>query len=297
MLPLVEANVEARRLLIFSGAASPGRNVHPRLGAEITNTSGMKLPAGPITVYDGGTYAGDALIEFWNQDEKRLISFGEDLSVTGTVMDSSSRVLTAVTISGGLMTINRSQSYLKTYTFRNAGNHPKLIMVEHPKTPGATLESPQADEQTPQVYRFTMTVHAGSDLVLLVNESRPVLERITLLPLRPESFLSYAANQEIPANIRAALQQAVDLRREATSAEAAVTELENRRGRLVSDEERIRKNLEAAGSQTTQGQEYLKRLVSLDNDIDAIAPELEQARANAKAAQKTYEDYLNTLNL
>jgi hypothetical protein len=297
MLPLVEAGVEARRILIFSGASSPGGNVHPRLGAEITNTSGMKLPAGPITVYDGGTYAGDALIEFWNQDEKRLISFGEDLSVTGTVMDSTSRAVTAVTISGGVMTINRGQTYLKTYTFRNAADTPKQIVVEHPKTPGAALESPEADEQTSQAYRFTMTVNPGKDLVLMVSENRPLSERISLLPQRPETFISYAANQEIPANVRSALQKAVDLRRDVTAAEAAVKDLENRRAGLVSDEERIRKNLEAAGGQTPQGQDYLRRLASLDNDIDALAPELEKARAAATAAQKNLEDYLNGLTL
>jgi hypothetical protein len=297
MLPLTEANIEARKLLIFSGASVPGRNVHPRLGAEITNTSGMKLPAGPITVYDGGTYAGDALIEFWNQDEKRLISFGEDLSVTGAFTDSNSRVVSSVSISGGVMIISRSQTYLKTYTFKNAGSEQKQIMVEHPKTPGTTLESPEADEQTPQAYRFTMTLNPGKDLILMVSESRPISERISLLPLRTETFLSYVTNQEIPADVRAALQQAVDLRRDAAAAEASVTELESRRTRLVSDEERIRKNLEAAGNQTQQGQEYLKRLVSLDNEIDALAPELEKARSAAKAAQKVYEDYLNGLNL
>jgi hypothetical protein len=298
MLPLVESKIEGRKLLIFSGAKAQGRSVHPRLGAEITNTTGMKLPAGPITVYDGGTYAGDALIEFWNENEKRLISFGEDLSVTGTVTETAARSVTAVNVAGGVMTISRSQSYLKTYTFKNAAFQAKQIVVEHQKTPGATLESPAADEQTPSLYRFTMTLPAaGGELVLMVNESRPVSERISLLSLRPESFLTYVTSQEIPPQVRAALQRAVDLRREVVSAESAVTETESRRAALVSDQDRIRKNLEAAGSQTQQGQEYLKRLVSLDDEIGALSPELEKARAGAKAAQKAYEDYLDTLNL
>lgn len=297
MLPLVESTIKGRKILIFSGANAQG-NVHPRLGAEITNTTGMKLPAGPITVYDGGTYAGDALIEFWNENEKRLISFGEDLSVTGTVTETSARSVTAVNVSGGVMTISRSQRYLKTYTLKNAGPRSKQIVVEHQKTPGAALESPDADEQTPALYRFTMTLPAaGNELTLVVSESRPISERISLLSLRPESFLTYVTNQEIPPQIRSALQRAVDLRRELSNAETAVTETESRRADLVTDQDRIRKNLEAAGSQTQQGQEYLKRLVSLDNEIGALSPELEKARTNVKAARKAYEDYLNTLNL
>ena len=297
MLPLVESNIEGRKLLIFSGAVPQGVNVHPRLGAEITNTTGMKLPAGPITVYDGGTYAGDALIEFWNEDEKRLISFGEDLSVNGTIMNNSSRAVSAVSVSGGVLTVSRSQTFIKTYAFKNASGVSRQLMVEHPKTPGTTLDSPEADEQTPLAYRFTMTLSADKELTLVVSESRPVSERIGLLSLRPETFLSYATNQEIPANVRAALQRAVEMKRAADQAALALTDLENRRASLVSEQDRIRKNLEAAGSQTQQGQEYLKRLISLDGDIDRALADLEKARTDARAAQKAYEDYLNGLSL
>ena len=56
MLPLVEGAVKAEKTLVFSGArASGSTTINPAIGAELTNTSGMKLPAGPITVYDGGT--------------------------------------------------------------------------------------------------------------------------------------------------------------------------------------------------------------------------------------------------
>ena len=297
MLPLVESKIAARKLLIFSGANAYGRNIHPRLGAEITNTTGMKLPAGPITVYDGGTYAGDALIEFWNEDEKRLISFGEDLSVTGTIIEANSRTLTAVNVADGILSISRSQDYIKTYIFKNVSTQSKQILVEHPKTQGAALESPEADEQTPSTYRFTMTLPAAREITLIVREARPVMERVTLLQLRPEAFLSYASSQEIPPSVRGALRQAMDMKRAVSSAEEAVMEAENRRSFLVSEQDRIRMNLEAAGSQTQQGQEYLKRLVSLDGEIDRLTPEIEKLRSGAKTAQKAYEDYLSGLRL
>jgi hypothetical protein len=257
----------------------------------------MKLPAGPITVYDGGVYAGDALIEFWNEGEKRLISFGEDLSVTGAVTETSTRAVSAVTVSGGVMTINRSLAYIKAYTFKNSGTVSKQLVVEHPKTLGTNLTSPEADEETASAYRFGMLLNGGRELVLTVNEERPISERITLVSLRPDALLSYTTNQEIPSRVRTALQQAIVLRREADAADLAVRDLETRRNSLVADQERIRRNLEAAGNQTQQGQEYLRRLVSLDNDIDNLAQELENARASAKTAQKAYEDYLGGLNL
>jgi len=292
MFPLVETTLQARKLLIYSGT---GR--FPRLGAELTNTSKMKLPAGPITVYDGGVYAGDALIEFWNENEKRLISFGEDLSVTASTGNTSANVISKVNISLGVMTITRLINFTKTYTFINSGSEQKPLVTEHSKTSNTELVSPKADEQTTYVYRFNLTLAAKGDTVLTVTEQRPLSERITLLPLRLDSLISYSSNQEIPANVRQVFAKAVELKRACDVADISVREITERRERLVSDQDRIRKNLEAAGNQTQQGQEYLKRLVSLDGEIDSIASELQKANANAKAAKEAYEKYLTELNL
>jgi outer membrane murein-binding lipoprotein Lpp len=292
MLPLVDASIEGQKLIIFT----PGKGVHPRLGAELSNTTGMKLPAGPITVYDG-VYAGDALIEFWNENEKRLISFGEALSVTAATADTNTRDVKTVAVSGGVMTISRSLTYVKTYTFKNTGTVSKQLIVEHPKTAQTTLVTPEASEQTASAYRFNLNLRASSELVFTVSEQRPISESITLLSLRPDSFLSYTTNQEIPQRIRTALQRAVDLRREINEAASTVKELEAQMTRLINDQDRIRRNIEAAGNQTSQGQEYLKRLTSLDSEIDNLSPEIEKARNSEKTAQKAFEDYLMGLNL
>ncbi|MDR2953250.1 MAG: DUF4139 domain-containing protein [Treponema sp.] len=292
MLPLAESKITGQKLIIYSGT---GR--HPRLGAEITNTTGMKLPAGPITVYDGGVYSGDALIEFWNEDEKRLISFGEDLSVTASSSDANTRSVTSVAVSGGVMTINRSLAFIKTYSFKNSGAISKRLIVEHPKTAQTELISPAADEQTASVYRFSVTLAANSELVLTVSEQRPIRESVALLSLRPDAFLSYSTNQEIPPNVQTTLQRAIELRRTVDTADLAVKDIDAQKTRMVADQDRIRRNLEAVGSQTQQGQEYIQRLTALDNSIDNLTAELEKANASAKTARETYENYLNGLKL
>jgi hypothetical protein len=293
MLPLAQTTIEGGKLLVYS---SGQKSSHPRLGARLENNSDMKFPAGPVTVYDGGVYAGDALIEFWNQNEKRLISYGEDLSVSAFTGDTNTRAVSSVKISGGVMTINRSLTFIKTYTFLNTGTESKNLVIEHPKTSQTTLASPSADEQTQSLYRFNTLLPPGKELVFSVREERPLSETISLLSIRNENFLSYASNQEIPANVRGALQRAVELKRAADSAKDTVSGLEAQKSRLVSDQDRIRRNLEAAGSQSPEGQEYLKRLVSLDNEIDSIDTLLIQSRENEKSAGKVWEDYLNNLN-
>jgi hypothetical protein len=291
MFPLVESALDARRVIIYNGGS------HPRLGAELTNTSKMKLPAGAVTVYDGGIYAGDALLEFWNEDEKRLISFGDDLSVSVMSSETGTRAVSSVTIANGVMTINRSLSFIKSYTFKNSSAVSKRLIVEHRKTSQTNLVSPEADEQTASVYRFSMTLGENREMILSVNEQRPISESVSLLSIQHAAFLNYTTNQEIPQRVRDALKRAVELRQAADTADIAVKDIETQKTRLASDQERIRRNLEAAGNQTQQGQEYLKRLVALDGEIDALTPVLEKAYTDAKNAREAWENYLKGLSL
>jgi hypothetical protein len=299
MLPLVEGTIEAEKILVFSGArAIGGVTINPAISAELVNTSGMKLPAGPITVYDGGTYAGDALIEFFPENEKRIISYGEDLSVSGNVASSGTRFVTAVNISGGIMTITRRQSYEKVYTIKNASGQAKKIIIEHPVTPGSELMEPKnPDDRTGSLYRFNRDLARNETHTFTVREETPVLERVTLAQLRPDTFLSYSTNQEIPANVRAALTRAIDLKRIADTAAIDQGRLETQQSRLISEQDRIRRNLEAAGNQSPQGQEYLKRLVELDGEIDKLGKQIDAAMQETQRAKKDYDDYVAAISI
>ena len=299
MLPLIEGSLIAEKTLIFSGSrASGGATINPAISVELTNTTGMKLPAGPITVYDGGTYAGDALIEFFPENEKRLISYGEDLSVTGNVTTSGTRYVTTVSVAGGVMTINRRQSYERVYTIRNALEETKKIIIEHPITSGAELIEPaSAEDRTAALYRFTRNLAPKELFSLTVKEETPLSERITLAQLRPETFLSYSTNQEIPANVRSALIRAIELKKAADDATNLQALLNTQRSGLVSEQDRIRRNLEAAGNQSPQGQEYLRRLSALDSEIDNIIARINEALREADRARQEYENYLAELRI
>jgi hypothetical protein len=299
MLPLVQAGLKAEKTLVLSGAGMVGGvSVNPAVSAEIVNTTGMKLPAGPITVYDGGTYAGDALIEFFPENEKRIISFGDDLSVTAEADASGSRVITAAAVAGGVMTIARTQTYSKTYTVRNASAAAKRLIIEHPVTAGAALAAPASyTERTPALYRFSVNLPARDEITFTVIEEQPLSERVVLAQLRAESFLSYTTNQELPTRVREALSRAIELKGAADEAAAVVVTGEGQNQRRVAEQERVRQNLLAAGNQSPQGQEYLRRMAVLDDEIDAANAQIDAARSAAQAAKSAYDTYLATLTL
>src|SRR5205085_10350879 len=83
MIPIITDPVEVERLSIYNQSVLAR---HPLSGARIKNTTGKHLLAGPVTVLDGSSYAGDASIDNVPPGQERLISYGIDLQV---IMDAT----------------------------------------------------------------------------------------------------------------------------------------------------------------------------------------------------------------
>lgn len=295
MLPLVAGALEAEKLSIWSPDSG---SKNPMLGARLTNSLGMKLPAGPITVFDGGVYAGDALLEFLPEKDKRIVVYGEDLSVTAQASRASAQETVGVKISKGVLVFSRRTTWTRSYEFRNASGTPREILVEHPITNGAELVAPKAfDEKTDSVYRFALALPSGGQRKLEVKERSPSEESVALSGLSADSFLSYASSSEIPAKIQAALKKAIELKGRSDDAKRALAALVARKAEISSDQARIRQNLDAVGRDSSQGQQYLKRLMDSEGELDSLASKTADARTASQGAQAAYDSYIESLNL
>ena len=111
------------------------------------NTTGKHLLAGPITVLDANSYAGDASIDNVPPGQERLISYGVDLQVIvdATKNTSDSAIQTGKIIKGVLY-LTRKNLFTQEYVSENKGDHDKTLIIEHPTRGGlASGRHRQAD--------------------------------------------------------------------------------------------------------------------------------------------------------
>jgi len=295
MLPLVAGEIAAEKVSVYNPSQDSRR---PMLGARLENSMGMKLPAGPITVFDGGVYAGDALLDFLPEKDKRLIVFGEDLGVAADASVSSSEETTAVTVSKGVMTFSRRVTLARTYSFKNSTPSAKKLVVEHPITPGAELYEPQTfDEKTDSVYRLSLALPAAGDAKLVVKERLPRRDSVVLSSLSQDAFLSYSSSKDIPQAVRDALKKAIDLRKKSEDAKRTLSDLQAKRQELTADQSRYRDNIDSVGRDSSQGQQYLKRLMDAESAIDQLDEKIAEAKKAQTETQRSYEAYLSNLSL
>jgi len=296
LIPLTATDVTAQKVSLFNAAVDA---LHPQNAVWITNSTGLRLPAGPITVYDAGVYAGDALTDTVLEKEKRLWTYATDLAVRADLSSGDGQTTTKITVVRGILNYRKELIWNQGYHFVNTGAEPRTLVVEHPVRGERTLVEPAVPaEKTPDVYRFVVTAPASGQVDLVVKESQTVFETQGLAGWRTEQILALVQGPgPLSPAAKAALQKLAELKIKADRATQDVASVAQLKAETEAGQGRIRDNLAAVGRDSAQGQTYLKRLTESEGKIDQLTQQLAAARQAQAAAQKDLDDNLRNLSV
>lgn len=269
MLPFLQEKIAARKLLIYTSQGSP----HPTNAAEVTNSSGKTLDGGPITVYDGGDYAGEALVETLKAGDKRLISYAVDLGTRVTEnFGSKQEVVREVHASRGVLTTKTAVEEVRTYTVRNVDQKAKTLIVEHPLRPGYTLLNQKPAEKTSSAYRFELKLEPGAEQAFPVSEERVYDSSFEVYNMTPDVLLIYVRNKNLSDAGRRQLEQIAKSKEQLAALDQQIKEAKDTIASLTRDEERQRSNIESlnrVSGQQQAVQEYARRLAAIETQLVA----------------------------
>jgi hypothetical protein len=298
MAPLASGEIAGRKISIFSADQRLNSEENPSLGAEITNTLNSPLPAGSIAIFDGGSYAGDALLKFFPQGEKRLISYGDDLLVRGFKTYSARRVIDSVKISKGVMKISRKITHKNEYLFKNSADYEKTLILEQNYARNSKLAEPENYlEKTDRAYRFEIILPAKQEKSFAVAEVDSNIDQLVLIGAPFNTIAIYAGDPDMPPEARKKLKEAENLAAKIWSFENAAANAQRKIKMLETDQTRVRENLKAVGSTTDFGSRYASELQSLDAQIKAAQQELNRAMDSKNQAQKDYDDFVAKIEI
>ena len=295
MIPIAAVKLPAEKFSVFSNMHLR-ENTHPKFCVRIENTSGMKFPAGPVSVSSEGAYAGDAVLEFLPAGDTRIIGYGDDMEVNGSLTKKTSSSIDTVKIAGGLLRTTKKRVYDSTYTIKNSAAKSRKVLIEHPITGNAALVATKALlEKTPALYRFTLSVDKNSTGTLTVSESEIVETTAALVKMGANDFIAYSSDADMPKAVRKAFEDIAAKKAELDEAKSDYEKLSADYKRIGDEQKRARENLEATGSSTAQGKQFLDKLMRLESELDSLKTKTEGARANLDKAEKDFSDYLKTV--
>jgi hypothetical protein len=291
MLPFLQQPIEARKLLIYSDHSSQ----HPTNAAELTNSSGKTLDGGPITVYDGGAYGGEALMETLKAGDKRLISYAVDIGTRITeAFGSKQAVVREIHAARGVLTTKLAAEETRTYTVRNVDKKAKTLIIEHPLRPGYTLLNQKPAEKTASAYRFEMQLAPGGTQEFPVSEERVYDQTYQVTSLTPDTILSYVSNRTLSDAGRAQLQRIADQKRQIADNGRALQQAEGETRDLTADEERIRQNIGSLNNVSGQQQQVQNYARQLDAHEQQLAG-LRDRQAELQKKKSALETEVNKL--
>lgn len=296
MLPIVGTNVEAAKVSIFDTTTHPK---HPYNAVELKNTSGLHLMQGPITVFDGDNYAGDAKLPDLKPDEKRLVAYALDLGVEVAVEQKPQpEQVTSVWIRKGTLWHKRTYVDQREYRIQNKDTRAKTILVEQDAGSEWTPVEPREPyERTRDALRYKIAVEGGKAATLTVRLEKQGDVSVALSDQRLDEMVFYTRLERVSPKVKEALEKVIRLRTEIDELSRARAELERKREVAVADQARIRENLKTLDKTTDAYQRQLKLFDTADAQIVALAGEIDAARAKEAAKRSELETYLASLDL
>jgi hypothetical protein len=295
MLPFLQQTIAGRKLLIYSDHSSQ----HPTNAAELTNSSGKTLDGGPITVYDAGAYAGEALMETLKASDKRLISYAVDLGTRITeAFGSKAAIVREIHASRGILNTKYAAEETRTYTVRNVDQKAKTLIVEHPLRPGYTLLSQKPAEKTATNYRFELALAAGATREFVVNEERVYDQSIAVTNLSPDILVSYLQNRSLTAAGSQQLQRIVDQKRLIAENDRALQDADAQTRGLNADEDRVRRNIQSLNNvagQQQQVQTYARQLDAQEQQLAGLRDKQAELQKKRSALQTELDKLVEAL--
>jgi hypothetical protein len=268
MMPFLQQKVSARKLIIYSDSSRP----NPFNAAELTNNTGKTLDGGPITVFDAGAYAGEALVETVKNSDKRFISYGVDLGTRiSTNLDSHNDTVRELHARNGLLISRTAQVQKRTYSVHNIDPRAKTLIVEHPVRTGYNLiDSAKPIETARDVYRFELKLPANGSIDFPVTEEHVYDTQTSVSSLNPDGLVMYIRNKSISDAARRQLQQIADVKTQISNSDSEKRFVTDQVSNLTRDEERNRQNIASLSSVSGQQQlvqDYARKLSDQETQI------------------------------
>jgi hypothetical protein len=298
LLPIVNKEIEGTRLSIYNAGTHPK---FPMLGLKLKNTSGLHLMQGPITVFEGSTYAGDARIQDVQPNDERLISYAVDL---GTEVEAKSenpkQNLISIRVEHGAVIRTDKVREEKTYTVTNRSGQERTLWIEHPYRPLFHLVSTEKPiERTQENYRFEMKVpaEAKKSVSQTVIEEHDVSTQIFISTTDDNTIRFFMNNTLSSPEVKKALEQSLALKAKWNTTRQDLANVTEQLRVITDDQTRLRANLREMPSTAAAYKRYLEKFDKQETEIEELQKSQKSLQKQELTQRQDFDRYLSNLNV
>ena len=286
LLPIIDRPLPAKRVALYQPRTD---RLHPLVALLLTNDAAGALPPGLVTLFerqaDGSiTFVGDARLPTIQPGEDRLASFAADLAVQVNVSQAQTSTILSARGARGVFEYDQRIRLTTTYRVTTPPGSGRTLLFDQLKYPEAVVVEPTVGvTATPSGYRIEQVVGAGRTEIFRVVEEVGQASRVVLSTAQEGFFAQWARQDDVPPAVKAAFQRLSQLRTDLDRKTDAVKALQARRTIIVTDQDRLRANLQAVPAQSELQRRYLVQMLQQETELSSL-------QAQEAAAQKLAND-------
>jgi len=297
MLPILTEEVSGERISIYN---SNVQTKHPLLGYKFKNTTKFNLAQGPVTVFEGSSYAGDARILDVQPNDSRLLANAIDLGTEVIPQDGPGTAeIIKIRVNRGILTTERQFLSEKIYKVTNRSTTDRVLYIEHPNRTNQgfqLVDTPKPIEETAGQFRFELKVPAGKSAEFKVKEQQNQGESVALANVDDNLIRFYLNQPKASESLKAKLREAASLKQKVAELAQQVQQIQAELNQITQDQDRIRKNLRETPREAPVYEIYLKKLSDQEQQIDRSTARLKELNTLQASAQAAYEKFLLNFN-
>jgi len=294
LIPILQQPMEGGRVSIFNADTQKDR---PLGGLRLKNTSPLTLEGGTLTVLEGDSFAGEAVLERLKPGEERLVGFSRDLAtlVRREVEDLQEPVC-LVRAEKGFLELHYYMTQSTEYSIQNQTARPRTLYVEHPSREDWTLgpDGDQPTEKAGRYYRYRLELGPHEARTLNVVLQFPRKDTYRLAALTPENLEMFAARKYLDEPDQRLVRQILDIQSQIESLKGQAERASRECDGIVSDQQRLRENIRTM-QENREGRRLLARYVDKASEQEDRLEMLRRQQQEAADARDRLEKEMESL--
>jgi hypothetical protein len=264
---------------------------------EFENTTGLTLEGGPLTVLEGGSYVGEAMLDTLKPDEQRLIPYAVELAVhVLDNIDSHEERVHKVVIRRGTLKTTYTQVRQTTYTFNNKADQEQTVYLDHSRAEinWKLFDTPEPVEITENYWRFRFLAPAKKVTRFVVKQKHLLHQSFGLADTTDQQLALWLEQKYLDRKTEEGLRKVIEQRQQAAGLDAQVARLEKERAALHNEQNRIRENLKSLGDRASE-KDLRERFVRTLNTQEDRLEQIEKELREHTAARERCRERINAL--
>ncbi|HCF58384.1 MAG TPA: hypothetical protein DFS52_10375, partial [Myxococcales bacterium] len=298
LVPILQAEVDVERVALYNPSV---REKNPMTAFRIKNSTGLTLEGGPVTVFEGDSYVGEAMLDTLRAGDERITPYSVELGVT-VKHDSFERRedFTRATRHGQYLYKHYRRLLITRYDLSSRLDRELTAYLDHRFSHPVREETPEPVEVTDNFWRFRRKLEPKETTHFEVKEVAEESEAIYVPGIALHAVKRLFAEKLIPESAREQLEEIARHAETISRLQQQSSEDEQAVGKLEKGQARVRENLKALGSSSEEARlrgKYVAKLADEEEQIERLRAEIAELKAQIESEKEAIAKLIEKLQL